>query len=121
MTRHILRVPMGTPRPAFIATICGSLPGQERPAGHRRPHASLARGRGGSIELLSLEAKPGPQSGQPRSLYPYIPKIATALTLIDQILRRDEQVIVFSAFHGPLDILSRVLVELNCFTPFWNS
>jgi hypothetical protein len=46
-----------------------------------------------------------------RSGTAYIPKAATALTLIAEILERKEQVIVFSAFNDPLDHLSRWLAE----------
>jgi SNF2 family DNA or RNA helicase len=44
-----------------------------------------------------------------RSGQAYIPKMATTLTLIEEILARQEQVVVFSAFNDPLDNLSRWL------------
>jgi hypothetical protein len=44
-----------------------------------------------------------------RSASPFVPKMATALTLLAEILERREQVIVFSAFNDPLDHLSRWL------------
>jgi SNF2 family DNA or RNA helicase len=40
------------------------------------------------------------------SRYTYIPKLHSTLKLIDQILARGEQVVVFSAFHDSLDALS---------------
>ena len=46
-----------------------------------------------------------------RSGQSYIPIIATSLTLIQEILERGEQVMVFSAFNDPLDNLSRWLTE----------
>ncbi|PWU21775.1 MAG: hypothetical protein C5B50_01055 [Verrucomicrobia bacterium] len=46
-----------------------------------------------------------------RSPRPYIPKLASALNLIHQILERKEQVVVFSAFHDSLDALSARLNE----------
>lgn len=46
-----------------------------------------------------------------RSGTAYIPKIATVLTLIEEIMSRKEQVLVFSAFNDPLDSLSRWLNE----------
>jgi hypothetical protein len=46
-----------------------------------------------------------------RSGQPYIPKMASTLTLIEEILARKEQVIVFSAFNDPLDNLSTWLTE----------
>ena len=42
------------------------------------------------------------QSGQA-----FIPKMATTLTLVKEILERKEQVVIFSAFNDPLDSLSR--------------
>jgi hypothetical protein len=49
----------------------------------------------------------------PRSGSPYIPKAATVLTLIAEILERREQVVVFSAFNDPLDNFSRWLTEAS--------
>jgi SNF2 family DNA or RNA helicase len=46
-----------------------------------------------------------------RSEYWLTPKVACALTLIRDILRRNEQVAVFSAFNDSSDILSRCLSE----------
>ena len=44
--------------------------------------------------------------GVVRSQYPYIPKVHSALKLIQRILQRGEQVVVFSAFHSSLDELA---------------
>lgn len=41
----------------------------------------------------------------------YVPKVAATLTIVEHILRRREQVIIFSPFHEPLDVLSRRLTE----------
>ena len=46
-----------------------------------------------------------------RSGTAHIPKTATVLALIAEILERREQAVVFSAFHDPLDHLSRWLSE----------
>lgn len=46
-----------------------------------------------------------------RSGQPYIPKVASCLTLLEEILARKEQAVVFSAFNDPLDNLSRWLNE----------
>ena len=46
-----------------------------------------------------------------RSKKDYIPKLHACLTVIEEILRRREQVVVFSAFHEPLDTLSRYLSQ----------
>lgn len=45
----------------------------------------------------------------PRSGNPFTPKMATVLRLIEEILVRQEQVVVFSAFHDPLDRLAHWL------------
>ena len=44
--------------------------------------------------------------GSPRSQYSYIPKIASTLELIRQVMERGEQVLVFSAFQNGFDVLS---------------
>lgn len=46
-----------------------------------------------------------------RSDCDYIPKTAACLTLLENIIRRGEQVVVFSAFHEPLDTIARRLDE----------
>lgn len=45
----------------------------------------------------------------PRSGNPFTPKMATVLRLIEEILVRQEQVVVFAAFHDPLDRLANWL------------
>jgi SNF2 family DNA or RNA helicase len=49
--------------------------------------------------------------GNPRSKHSYIPKVATAVSLISAALERHEQVIIGSAFHDSLDALSARLKE----------
>lgn len=48
-----------------------------------------------------------------RSHTSYTPKLATTLQLIQEIVARQEQVVVFSAFNDPLDVLSRRLHEAD--------
>ena len=48
-----------------------------------------------------------------RSGTAYVPKMATVLTIINEILERQEQAIIFSAFNDPLDHLSRWLFEVG--------
>ena len=48
-----------------------------------------------------------------RSGTAFIPKMATTLTLVQEILARQEQVVVFSAFNDPLDNLGRWLDEAS--------
>jgi hypothetical protein len=61
-------------------------------------------------ELLKRPDKDA-TAGSPRSHYAYIPKVATAITLIIQALERHEQVMVGSAFQDSLDSLSARLRE----------
>ena len=61
-------------------------------------------------ELLKRPDKDA-TAGSPRSHYAYIPKVATAITLITQALERHEQVMVGSAFQDSLDSLSARLRE----------
>ena len=49
--------------------------------------------------------------GNPRSKYTYIPKVASTLELIRQVLERGEQAMVFSAFQNGLDVFSARLKE----------
>jgi SNF2 family DNA or RNA helicase len=49
--------------------------------------------------------------GNPRSQYSYIPKVASTLELIRQVLERGEQVTVGSAFQNGLDVFSARLNE----------
>lgn len=46
-----------------------------------------------------------------RSGAAFVPKMATTLALIQEVLARKEQVVVFSAFNDPLDSLSRWLTQ----------
>ncbi len=48
-----------------------------------------------------------------RSAMAYIPKHATALSVVQEVLDRKEQVVVFSAFNDPLDHLSKWLTQAN--------
>lgn len=48
-----------------------------------------------------------------RSGNAYVPKTQAALTLIGEILERNEQVVVFSAFNHPLDTLAQRLREAS--------
>lgn len=41
----------------------------------------------------------------------YVPKVAITLTIVEQVLRRGEQIIIFSPFHDPLDYLSTLLAQ----------
>ncbi len=49
--------------------------------------------------------------GNPRSNHSYIPKVASALAIVQQILERGEQGILFGAFQSSLDVFSARLHE----------
>jgi SNF2 family DNA or RNA helicase len=61
--------------------------------------------------LLVRPEGDGKTRGSPRSNFSRIPKLVSCLKLIQQILERGEQVVVFSAFRDSLDVLSARLME----------
>jgi SNF2 family DNA or RNA helicase len=65
---------------------------------------------GPKLQALRMAAAAPHSALLPRARGPaYCPKMAATLTLIEQILRRGRQVIVFSPFHDPLDEIARRL------------
>jgi hypothetical protein len=60
-------------------------------------------------ELLIQKPQPNEKLTVYRSEFDYIPKMAAALTVIEECLRRREQVAVGAPYHEPLDALSRRL------------
>jgi len=63
--------------------------------------------------LRMIAASPGSPLIPLGRAFAYVPKLATGLTLVEQVLRRKEQVIIFSPFHDPLDVLSERLKQAN--------
>ena len=61
--------------------------------------------------LLHRPEGDGATKGEPRSPHTYIPKLHSALKLIQQCLARGEQVILFSAFQDSLDALATRLAQ----------
>jgi SNF2-related domain/Helicase conserved C-terminal domain len=115
MHRHIVRVPMGQ---AQAAVYKYHMEADYRDRNNRpAPGAKLQALRIAAANPCStlLQAKPHKllrtNTGSPRSFKHYIPKLASALTIISQILEAREQVVVFSAFHDSLDVLSARLHE----------
>ena len=49
--------------------------------------------------------------GKVRSAHPFIPKLHATLEVVQSILRRGEQLVIFSPFCDPLDTISRYLTE----------
>lgn len=67
---------------------------------------------GPKLQALRMAAAAPHSPLLPRARGPaYCPKMAAALTLIEQFLRDGKQTIVFSPFHDPLDELARRLRE----------
>jgi SNF2 family DNA or RNA helicase len=59
-----------------------------------------------------LEAQSEDDFDKPyRSKFEYIPKVAACLTVIENVIRKGEQIVIFSAFHEPLDTLARRLKQ----------
>lgn len=73
------------------------------------PHSALLRRVSYNIIPLPEDNSPPTEKEMYRSDYEYIPKVAACLTVIENIIRRGEQGVVFSAFHEPLDTVARRL------------
>ncbi|MEY2410219.1 MAG: hypothetical protein QOF48_2889 [Verrucomicrobiota bacterium] len=112
--RHVIRVPMGSEQARVYRhhlegeyLDCNAKPAmgaqlQALRVAAAAPHSDL------------LKYTPQPKSAPPlpsRSATSWIPKYATALTLVEQVLARREQIVIFSALLEPLETLSRRLTE----------
>jgi len=110
--RHVVRVPMGLSQAAayqfHLKARYVDING--RPAiGAKLQALRIAAANPTSGLLVRPEHDTTP--GNPRSQYSYIPKVASTLELIRQVLERGEQVMVGSAFQNGLDVLSARLNE----------
>lgn len=110
--RQIVRVPMGLSQAAVYQFHLN--------ASYRDRHGKKAVG--AQLQALRIAAaNPASQllerppgclfPGTHRSSYAYIPKVATVLSLMAQVLERGEQVLVFGAFNDSLDMISARLRE----------
>lgn len=100
--RQVLRVPMGRAQAAVYRSHL-----EWRPLDKNGKPAL-----GSQLQALRLAAACPDSPLLPVRRGPaFIPKMAAALKLIQQILARGEQVILFSPFHDPLDTLERLLNE----------
>ncbi|MEY2410581.1 MAG: hypothetical protein QOF48_3251 [Verrucomicrobiota bacterium] len=112
--RYVIRVPMGSEQARVYRyhlegeyLDCNGKPAvgaqlQALRVAAAAPHSDL------------LKYSPQPRSAPPlpsRSDTSWIPKYATALTLVEQVLARREQIVIFSALIEPLETLSRRLAE----------
>lgn len=112
--RHVVRVPMGLHQAAAYKFHLDAeyLDKNGRPATGARLQALRVAAANPSSGLL--ERPFGDRTkGEPRSNYSFVPKVASALSLVEQILGRGEQVIIFSAFHDSLDDISARLREAS--------
>jgi len=113
MTRQVVRVPMGKAQAAVYKFHLQAeyLDCNGKPALGAKLQALRIAAANPTSELLKRPETDGLTQGTPRSSLSFIPKLASGLSLVHQILERQEQVIVFSAFHDSLDALSDRLRE----------
>ena len=112
-TRHVVRVPMGQAQAAVYKFHLEAeyKDKNDRPAiGAKLQALRIAAANPASL-LLTRPDSDTQTPGEARSRHAHIPKLASALALIKEVLDRREQVIVFSAFHDSLDALSAHLRE----------
>jgi hypothetical protein len=110
--RHVVRVPMGLSQAAayqfHLKARYQDVNG--RPAiGAKLQALRIAAANPASELLVRPEHDVTP--GAPRSRYTYVPKVASTLELIRQVMERGEQCLVFSAFQNGLDVFSARLNE----------
>jgi hypothetical protein len=110
--RHVVRVPMGLSQAAAYQFHLKAryLDVNGRPANGAKLQALRIAAANATSDLL-IRPEHDVTSGAPRSRYSYIPKVASTLELIRQVLERGEQCLVFSAFQNGLDVFSARLNE----------
>lgn len=115
--RHVIRVPMGTlqaqvydfhMRAEYQMT---DARGRTRPNVGARLQALRIAAANPKSALLKRPANDIKTVGKVFSPYNYIPKVASILHVIEQVLVRREQIMVGSAFQNSLDALSERLCE----------
>jgi uncharacterized protein with NRDE domain len=95
--RHVYRVPLGTKQAEVYKAHL-----EWKPTDKNGKTAI-----GAQLQALRMVAAAPNSLSLPRGRgHSYTPKLATVLTLTQQILERGEQVVIFSPFHDPLDTLS---------------
>jgi SNF2 domain-containing protein/helicase-like protein len=111
--RHIVRVPMGTHQSGvYQYHLRGEyLDKKLNPCIGPQLQALRIAAANPASELLTLHPSPQNTALSYKSQHTYIPKLHAALKLIHQVMERGEQVVVFSAFHDSLDVLSARLNE----------
>jgi SNF2 family DNA or RNA helicase len=113
MQRNVVRVPMGTEQAKVYKFHLDAkyLDINGRPAMGARLQALRIAAANPASFLLTRPDSDCETKGEPRSNHAYVPKLASALALIKDILQRCQQVVIFSAFHDSLDALSAHLHE----------
>src|SRR6185436_17234236 len=104
--RHVIRVPLGREQKVVYEYHLRAdyrTEGGKLNYGAKLQALRIASANPCSLLLKQVESEPGKHF---RSEQSFTPKLATALRLLDQILRRQEQAIVFSAFNSSLDTLA---------------
>jgi SNF2 family DNA or RNA helicase len=111
-TRHIVRAPLGKEQ-AEVYSFHPRAKYRDKnggPAIGAQLRALRVAAANSASELLVRPYGDGAE-GEPRAKKSYIPKLHSALKLIQQCIEKGEQAVVFSAFHDSLDILSARLTE----------
>ncbi len=112
-TRHVVRAPMGKEQAAVYAFHLEAKYRDKNggPAIGAQLQALRVAAANPASELLERPDGDYKTKGEPRAKNTYIPKLHSALKLIQQCMARGEQTIVFSAFNDSLDVLSARLTE----------
>jgi len=110
--RHVVRVPMGLGQAAAYQFHLKAryLDVNGRPAVDAKLQALRIAAANPASDLL-IRPEHDVTPGNPRSMDTHIPKVASTLELIRQVMERGEQVLVFSAFQNGLDVFSARLRE----------
>jgi hypothetical protein len=113
--RHIVRVPMGREQAAVYKfhLEANYIDRNGMPAVGAKLQALRIAAANPASRLLVRPHGDMKTKGEARSRSAYVPKVVSCLKLIQQILERGEQVVVFSAFHDSLDALSSRLNEAD--------
>ena len=111
-TRHVVRAPLGKEQADVYKFHLNAKYRDKNggPAIGAQLQALRVAAANSASELLVRPYGDGTE-GEPRAKKSYIPKLHSALKLIQQCLEKGEQAVVFSAFHDSLDILSARLTE----------
>ena len=112
-TRHVVRAPMGKEQAAVYKFHLDAKYRDKNggPAIGAQLQALRVAAANPASELLVRPEGDFKTPGEPRASQTYIPKLHSALKLIQQCLAKGEQVVVFSAFHDSLDVLAARLTE----------